>query len=90
MSSSEATAPHNGTKTLSITIKRVCVCGLAKQGDRESEEGGGGVTMSRMFRGVPKPKVGHGRLLAGSGQKTLVSKGWDVLHLGKQELGAWK
>lgn len=47
MSSSEATAPHNGTKTLSITIKRVCVygcvCGLVKKGDTESEKDGGGV-----------------------------------------------
>lgn len=43
VSSSEATAPHNGTKMLSVTIKWVCVQGVEGKGSRESEEDGGEV-----------------------------------------------
>lgn len=71
VSSSEATATHNGTKTLSITIKWVCV------------QGGGGEGVPQRLGVEPvcpectwgMPRSNMGRLRMGVGG--------DVLHLGK-------
>lgn len=82
VSSSEATAPHNGTKTLSITIKWVCVQGVKGKGVRGSEEVGGGACVSWMFRGMPRPDVGRWRLRAGGGWG-----GWGAVGLGQQRVG---
>lgn len=61
VSSSEATARHNGTKTLSITIKWVCAQGVEGKGEGVTRR----LREESMFRGMPRPNVGRWRQVGG-------------------------
>lgn len=66
VSSSEATALHNGTKTLSITIKWVCAGGGGGGGGGQSEKFGGGVCVLNV-QGDAKARCGTLKAEGGGG-----------------------
>lgn len=83
VSSSEATAPHNGTKTLSITIKWVCVRGVEGKGIRDSW---GRSLCVLNVQGDAKTQCGTLKAKGRGGLGLWDTEGWGCAAFGKMRI----